>query len=118
MSHVRCKLEQSAPVWLWHHSLTKNDSASLEKAQKTAVLKVILKDRYKSYGDALKILKLHSFEQRRNKLTLNLAKSSLKLEKMKQLFPLNTNDHQMTIRNYEKFRGSSESISVQKFTYK
>ena len=28
MSHVRCKLEQSAPVWLWHHSLTKNDSAT------------------------------------------------------------------------------------------
>ena len=101
MLNVRCKLEQAAPVW--HHSLTKNDSASLERVQKTAV-KVILKDRYKSYDDALKILKLDSLEQRRDKLTLNLAKSSLKLEKMKQLFPLNTNNHQMTIRNYEKFQ--------------
>ena len=48
----------------------------LERVQKTAV-KVILKDRYKNYDDALKILKLDSLEQRRDKLTLNLAKSSL-----------------------------------------
>ena len=101
MLNVRCKLEQAAPVW--HHSLTKNDSASLERVQKTAV-KVILKDRYKSYDDALKILKLDSLEQRRDKLTLNLAKSSLKLEKMKQLFPLYKSKHSMKKRNHFKYK--------------
>ena len=158
MLNVRCKLEQAAPVW--HHSLTKADCSSLERVQKTAV-RVILKDRYKNYEDGLKILKLDSLEKRRNKLTLNLAKSSLKLEKMRQLFPMNSSDCQMERRNFEKFKvrkarterfknsavismqnmlneeenvklktyknvispvlrtcGSSESISLRKFTYK
>ena len=101
MLNVRCKLEQAAPVW--HHSLTKADCSSLERVQKTAV-RVILKDRYKNYEDGLKMLKLDSLEQRRNKLTLNLAKSSLKLEKMKQLFPMNSSDYQMERRNFEKFK--------------
>merc|ERR1712242_85605 len=141
-------------------SLTKADCSSLERVQKTAV-RVILKDRYKNYEDGLKILKLDSLEKRRNKLTLNLAKSSLKLEKMRQLFPMNSSDCQMERRNFEKFKvrkarterfknsavismqnmlneeenvklktyknvmspvlrtcGSSESISLRKFTYK
>ena len=124
-------------------------------------MRVLLKVRNKNYEDGLKILKLDSLEQRRNKLTLNLAKSSLKLEKMKQLFPMNLSDCQMERRNFEKFKvrkarterfkssavismqnmlneeenlklktyknvispvlrtcGSSESISLRKFTYK
>ena len=38
------------------------------------------------------------------KFIITLAKSSLKIEKMKQLFPLNTNNHLMEIRNFEKFQ--------------
>ena len=79
MLNVRCKLEQAAPVW--HNSLTKAESSSLERVQKTAV-RLILKDKYKNYEDALKILKLDNLEVRRDKLTLNLAKSSLKIQKM------------------------------------
>ena len=98
---MRCKLEQAAPVW--HNSLTKAESSSLERVQKTAV-RLILKERYKNYEDALKILKLDNLEKRRDKLTLNLAKSSLKIQKMNRLFPLNEKHHEMTKRNYEKFK--------------
>ena len=101
MLNVRCKLEQAAPVW--HNSLTKAESSSLERVQKTAV-RLILKERYKNYEDALKILKLDNLEKRRDKLTLNLAKSSLKIQKMNKLFPLNEKHHEMTKRNYEKFK--------------
>ena len=101
MGNVRCKLEQAAPVW--HNSLTKAESSSLERVQKTAV-RLILKDRYKNYEDALKILKLDNLEKRRDKLTLNLAKSSLKIQKMNKLFPLNEKQHDMTKRNCEKFK--------------
>ena len=158
MLNVRCKLEQAAPVW--HNSLTKSDCSSLERVQKTA-LKVILRERYTSYENALETLKLDSLEKRRDKLTLNLAKSCLKIEKMKKLFPLNLKEHQMVNRNFNMFKvkkatterykssavismqkllndehnvnvktylnvispvlrtcGSSESISLRKFTYK
>ena len=120
MLNVRCKLEQAAPVW--HNSLTKSDCSSLERVQKTA-LKVILRERYSSYENALKTLKLDSLERRREKLTLNLAKSCLKIEKMKKLFPLNGKEHQMVNRNFNKFKvkkatteryKSSAVISMQK----
>ena len=63
-----------------------------------------MKDSYNGYENALKVLKLDSLEKRRDKLTLNFAKSSLKLEKMKRLFPLNENNHGMVKRNYEKYK--------------
>ena len=57
-----------------------------------------MKDRYKNYEDALKILKLDNLEVRKDKLTLNLAKSSLKIQKMNKLFPLNEKHYEMTKR--------------------
>ena len=101
MLQVRCKLEQAAPVW--HHSLTKADSSSLERVQRAAC-RIIFGDNYKSYEDSLEVLKMDTLEKRRNKLTLSFAKSSLKLEKMKKLFPMNENNHGMVRRNVEKFK--------------
>ena len=101
MLNVRCKLEQAAPVW--HHSITKSENGSLERVQRAAV-RIIMRDKYKSYEDSLEVLKLDSLERRRDKLTLNFAKSSLKLEKMKKLFPLNVNNHGMIKRNIDKFK--------------
>ena len=63
-----------------------------------------MRDKYKSYEDSLEVLKLDSLERRRDKLTLNFAKSSLKLEKMKKLFPLNKNNHGMIKRNIDKYK--------------
>ena len=120
MLQVRCKLEQAAPVW--HHSITQSENTSLERVQRAAV-RVIMGDSYKNYNDALEVLKMDSLEKRRDKLTLNFAKSSLKLEKMKKLFPLNVNNHGMIKRTYEKYKvikarteryKSSTVINIQK----
>ena len=89
MLQVRCKLEQAAPVW--HHSLTKADISSLERVQRAAC-RIIFGDNYKSYEDSLEVLKMDSLEKRRDKLTMSFAKSCLKIEKMRKLFPLNDNN--------------------------
>ena len=101
MLQVRCKLEQAAPVW--HHSLTKAEISSLERVQRAAC-RIIFGDRYKSYEDSLQVLKMDSLENRRNKLTLSFAKSSLKLDKMRKLFPLNDSNHEMVKRSFEKYK--------------
>ena len=76
---IRSKLEQSASVW--HSSLSKCNESDLERVQKSA-LKVILRDEYKSYKDALKILNIESLFERRELLCLKFAKKCLKLENL------------------------------------
>ena len=58
---IRTKLEQSAVVW--HSSLTKKNVSDLERVQKAAI-RVILKDKYQNYGDALSALKIKSLKDR------------------------------------------------------
>ena len=101
MAFIRSKLEQSAVVW--HSSLTRNNRRSLERVQKSAV-KIILKNSYNNYEDALKILKMESLEDRRSRLCLKFAKNCLKNSKMKQLFPLAQAQHVMKTRSKEKFK--------------
>ena len=101
MSFIRSKLEQSAVVW--HSSITEKNREDLERVQKSA-LKIILKDSYTSYKEALNILKLESLNDRRTKLSLRFAKSCLKHEKMKRLFPLTNKSHLMKTRVTEKFK--------------
>ena len=100
ISQIRSKLEQSAV--LWHSSLTQKNENDLERIQKAA-LKVILKERYQSYSEALSTLKIKSLKDRRDDLCLKFAKSCLKIEKFKKFFPLNKKDHNMSMRNSEKF---------------
>ena len=64
---------------------------------------MILKDRYKGYGDALMALKLKSLKDRREDLCLRFAKNCLKIKKFKKFFPLNKRQHCMSMRNSEKF---------------
>ena len=85
-SQIRTKLEQSAVVW--HSSLTKKNASDLERVQKAAI-RVILKDKYQNYSDALSTLKLKSLEDRRDELCLKFAKNCLKVEKFKKFFPIN-----------------------------
>ena len=100
ISQIRSKLEQSAVVW--HSSLTQRNENDLERVQKAA-LKVILRERYQNYGDALTTLRIKSLKDRREDLCLKFAKSCLKVEKFKKFFPLNKKDHVMSMRNSEKF---------------
>ena len=87
---LKCKsysiLDSSSVVW--HSSLNEKEINSLERCQKAAV-KVILKNNYRNYENALKMLDLDSLQVRRKKQCLKFAKDCLKNEKMKKLFPLN-----------------------------
>jgi hypothetical protein len=97
---VRSKLEQSAV--LWHSGLTKKCSDKLERVQKSA-LKVILGTEYVNYAHALDVLKLQSLEERKKYLCLKFAKKSLKVEKLKSMFPKKQNLHVMPKRYSQKF---------------
>ena len=100
MLQIRSKLEQSAVVW--HSSLTQKNRNDLERVQKSA-LRLILKDRYTSYKDALDVMKIVSLETRREKLCFKFAKACLKNEKTYDMFPKNKKDHAMDKRQNEKF---------------
>ena len=97
-TYIRSLLEQSSTVW--HNSLTVQHSNDLERVQKVA-LKIILKDRYKRYENALATLELESLATRRENLCLIFAHKCLKNPKMKYLFPPNNKTHEMKTRECE-----------------
>ena len=97
--YIRSILEQNCQVW--HHAITQEEKSDLERVQKVA-LKIILKDRYTTYEQALTHLNLDYLSIRREKLCLNFAKKCLKHEKTRDMFPLNsTLDHD--IRRKQKY---------------
>ena len=67
---VRSQLEQSAVVW--HSSLSEDNKSDLERVQKSA-LKIILRENYKGYIQALVALGIESLSDRREKLCLKFA---------------------------------------------
>ena len=97
---IRSRLEYSCE--LWHSSLSKNNESDIERVQKSAI-KVILKDKYGSYKNALKVLGLETLYDRRERLCLNFAKKCLKIENFKKLFPLRKTSHSMDKRRVEKY---------------
>ena len=70
VSFIRSLLEQACTVW--HSGLTVENTNDLERVQKCA-LKIILKNSYKNYQNALNILELESLESRREFLCLQFA---------------------------------------------
>ena len=60
ISYIRSRLEQSCIVW--HSGLSKESSDDLERVQKSA-FKVILKDSYKNYNNALNQLDLETLKE-------------------------------------------------------
>ena len=84
--YIRSIVEQSAVVW--HSSITKGEQRDLERVQKVA-LKIILKDSYETYVNALRLTGLETLTARRTKLCLNFARKCLKNEKTVKMFPLN-----------------------------
>ena len=85
-SYIRSLCEQSAVVW--HSGLTQENEDDIERVQKTA-LKIIFGQKYVNYENALQLSNLTSLKERREKLCLNFAKSCLKNDMTKDLFPLN-----------------------------
>ena len=107
ITYIRCYLELSSVVW--HSSLTEEDSAKLERVQKVA-LRIILKEDYISYENALMKTELEMLSTRRQQLCLNFAKSCLKNTFTSSMFPLNDIEyHKSTSRHREKFQVQSAS---------
>ena len=99
-SRVRCKLEQSAAVW--SSSLTQENINDLERVQKSAV-RIIIGKQYESYTETLKELDMKRLSERRDLICLKFAKTSLRLENFKKLFPVQKNIHDMKTRQHEKY---------------
>ena len=93
---VRSHVETGVAVW--HSGLTKINIESIERIQKQA-MKIIFKSQYSSYEDALKLAKFTTLEIRREKLCLKFAKECTRNEKLKDMFPLSFNDHNMDKRH-------------------
>ena len=74
----------------------------LERVQKSA-LRVILKEKYKDYKNALLTLNIESLYDRRESTCLKFAKKGLKLEQLKKLFPIQKSSHCMEKRSSNKF---------------
>ena len=84
---VRSHLEQSATVW--HSSLTEDNSADLERVQKSAVKIMLGDNNYTTYEKSLLKLDIENLADRRKHLCLNFAKKCVKNEKTKHMFPQN-----------------------------
>jgi hypothetical protein len=99
--YIRSVVEQCAVVW--HSSLKTGEQVDLERVQKVA-LRVILKENYTSYSEALELTGLETLKARRKKLCLNFAKKCLKSEATRDIFPLNQTN--VDTRRPEKYNVS------------
>ena len=96
----RSVLEQSCVVW--HGSLTQENRDDLERTQKTFA-KLMLKEKYLNYENALILLNLDSLETRRKTLNLKFAQAGIKNHKLNDLFPTNEKEHKMKTRKEKKY---------------
>ena len=88
---------------VWGPSLTQENIEDLERMQKSFA-KLILKQNYKNYENALIILNLEKLEDRRTKLCRKFANNGIMNNTLKDLFPLNEKKHIMNNRNQEKYK--------------
>ena len=79
-------VEQSYVVWT--SSITREDSDSIERVQKIA-FRIIYRENYSSYQNALTLSKLTTLSERRAKLCLNFALKCVQNSKTSHMFPLN-----------------------------
>ena len=84
--YIRSVLEQSAVVW--NTSITQGEQVELERVQKVA-LRIILKEQYSHYSDALKLTGLETLSKRREKLSLNFARKCVRNLLTQDMFPFN-----------------------------
>ena len=93
-------MEQSAAVW--SSSLTQKNIKDLERVQKSAV-RIIIGKSYESYTETLKELDMKRLSERRDLICLKFAKTSLRLDNFKKLFPMQKNIHDMETRQNERY---------------
>ena len=73
---------------MWHNSLTQENETDLERTQKTFA-KLVLKNQFSSYPEALMKLNLLPLSERRRQLCLNFATSGIENNTLKDLIRKN-----------------------------
>ena len=76
---------------------------NLERTQKTFA-KLILKEKYKNYKNALIILDLDTLQKRRHDQCIKFAKIGIKNNNLNDLFPQNKKEHKMQTRDLKKYK--------------
>ena len=95
---IRSILEHSATVW---HSSLSQENIDLERIQKSAT-KIILKNEFQGYQNALNRLELKTLSERRENLCLIFAIKCTKNSKLSSMFPRNFKNHQLKLCTYNK----------------
>ena len=83
---------------IWHSTLTKEDTDSLESVQKNAV-RNILKEKYSNYENSLQLLQLDTLYKRREKLLYTFRKKCITIEQTKHLSNRKKPQHTMRKQN-------------------
>ena len=98
--------------------LTIENEQDLERVQKTA-LKIIYKNSYENYENALEMSNLKTLKDRRKDLCLTFAKRCLKNEARKDLFPLNNqrNDGKYTHETYKVYHANTGRLQKSPIIY-
>ena len=108
--YIRSVLEQSCQVW--HSSLSLENLMDIERVQKNS-LKIILKEEYSSYEEALEKVDLESLVDRRNHLCQKFAKACLNNKNLESMFLLNDIEirdrelYQVTFARTERLKKSA-----------
>ena len=88
--YVRSVLEFNCCVW--HFNITQEESLNIERVQKNS-LRLILKENYISYENALNITNLQTLEKRRLNLCKRFAVKCTKDKRTSGMFPLDLTRH-------------------------
>ena len=87
VKQVRSILEFASVVW--HPGLTQDNTAQIERVQKSAFVIILGKD-YSSYENSLQILNMKTLTQRREELSVNFAKKAADHQRHSTWFKLQT----------------------------
>ena len=97
--YIRSILEFNSNVWF--SSITIEESDNIERVQKIA-FRIILKENYESYENALMQLNLQTLSERRTMLAERFATKCSKSEKFRDWFPKNEKEN-IYLRNPNEF---------------
>ena len=105
--YIRSIVEQSCVVWA--SALTEQQKTDIERVQKIS-LRIILREDYRTYMNALQVTQLPSLSERRDKLMLNFALKCVKNDKTSKMFPKNSPRKTRSIEIYKIPHANTERL--------